>query len=264
MSSPRFRDVELRSGVRLHVAEQGRADGLPVVLLHGITDSWFSFSRVLPLFPPEWRAIAPDQRGHGNSDKPASGYEVDDFASDVVDLMDALSVERAVLVGHSMGSFVARRAAALAPERATSLVLVGPSATFENAGTTELREALAKLDDPLPVEFVREFQLSTLHRDVPPEFLDRVIAESMKAPARVWKAALEGLFRAEWPSSEPISCPVTIIAGEYDAIFPPPFTDALIERIPHARRTIGADIGHTPHWEAPQDFVRDLAASIAA
>ena len=60
-----FADVALGNGVRLHYARQGPPDGPAIILLHGYSDSSFSFSRVMPLLPPELRVIAPDLRGHG-------------------------------------------------------------------------------------------------------------------------------------------------------------------------------------------------------
>jgi pimeloyl-ACP methyl ester carboxylesterase len=61
----RFADVSLSTGVHLRYAERGAAAGEPVVFLHGFSDSWFSFSPILPLLPPALRCFAPDQRGHG-------------------------------------------------------------------------------------------------------------------------------------------------------------------------------------------------------
>jgi pimeloyl-ACP methyl ester carboxylesterase len=127
------RQATLPSGVRLHYHEQGPAGGPVVLLLHGFTDSSHSFSRVMPLLPATLRVIAPDQRGHGRSDRPAAGYAVDDFARDALQLMDALNVKSATVVGHSMGSFVARRLAELAPSRVKSLALVGSGPHAGNA-----------------------------------------------------------------------------------------------------------------------------------
>jgi pimeloyl-ACP methyl ester carboxylesterase len=96
---------------RLRWAEQGSPDGEPIIMLHGLTDSWQSFSRVLPELPSRYRVLVPDQRGHGGSERPAVGYAPEDFATDVLAFMDAVGVERAALVGHSMGSFVAQAVA---------------------------------------------------------------------------------------------------------------------------------------------------------
>src|SRR5688572_4752201 len=91
----------LSTGVRLHYAERGDREGEAIIFLHGYSDSWFSFSRVLPLLSPSYHAIALTQRGHGDSDKPECCYTVDDFAADVDAFMDAVGIERATVVGHS-------------------------------------------------------------------------------------------------------------------------------------------------------------------
>ena len=88
-----------------------------MLFLHGWPDSWFTFSRVLPLLPPRLHVFVPDQRGFGDSERPDTGYETGQLAEDAVAFLDALSVERAGLVGHSFGSFVARRVAFTRPER---------------------------------------------------------------------------------------------------------------------------------------------------
>jgi pimeloyl-ACP methyl ester carboxylesterase len=116
----RFENIRLSTGLRIHYAESGDARGTPVVFVHGWPDSWFSFSRVLPLLLAKLRLIAPDQRGFGESDHPDSGYTISGFAADLVALLDALDIDRAVLVGHSYGTFVARRAAPRSRRRSAS------------------------------------------------------------------------------------------------------------------------------------------------
>ena len=103
------RRVTLASGLTLSLRDQGAASRLAVLLLPGPTDSWRSYQPVLDLLPRELRAVSVSQRGHGDSDKPGRGYGVEDFAADVIPLLDALGIERAVLAGHSGSSLVARR-----------------------------------------------------------------------------------------------------------------------------------------------------------
>ncbi|MCG8419715.1 MAG: alpha/beta hydrolase, partial [Proteobacteria bacterium] len=74
--------------------------------------------------PGDLRVVAPSQRGHGDSGHPAGGYGVDDFAADAIALLDALGIERAAVVGHSMGSFIAQQVALRAPQRVTHLILI--------------------------------------------------------------------------------------------------------------------------------------------
>ena len=190
----RFANLRLDNGTRLHYAEYGNPDGEPVVFLHGWPDSWFSFSRVLPLLPESFRAVAIDQRGFGDSDRPESGYAIPEMGADVIAILDALKMERATLVGHSFGSFVARQAAIAQPERVAALVLIGTGFAASNPVTRELQNVLRDLPDPIPVEFARDFQASTVYRPVPPEFFERIVAESLKLPPRLWRLAIDSLI----------------------------------------------------------------------
>src|SRR5215212_9513031 len=122
----RFATARLETGIQIHYAEQGDPGGEALVFLHGYTDSWFSFSRLLPLLDPmRYRAYAIDQRGHGDSERPDGGYAADDLAADVVAFLDAVGAPRATLIGHSMGSIIARRVAETHPDRVARLVLIG-------------------------------------------------------------------------------------------------------------------------------------------
>ena len=95
----RFATMRVASGPRVHYAEQGDPSGEPIVFLPAYTDSWFSYSRVLPLLPPRYHAYALDQRGHGDSERPACCYSVEDFAGDVVAFLDAVAGPHQLIFG---------------------------------------------------------------------------------------------------------------------------------------------------------------------
>ena len=216
----RFATKRLQTGLLMHYAEQGDPDGEPIVFVHGWPDSWFSYSRVLPLLPPAYRAFSIDQRGFGDSERPLAGYSVDRFAADLVAFLDAVGVGRATLVGHSMGSFIARRAAETRPERVGRLVLIGSDVAPLNDVTREVRAIVRDLADPIPPDFVREFQASTLHVPVPAPFFDGLVAESLKAPARVWRGAFDGLLAFDDAAElRRIAAPTLIVWGDHDALF---------------------------------------------
>lgn len=259
-----FADARLATGVRLRYAEQGDPAGRPVILLHGYTDSSFSFSRVLPHLDPAQHVYALDQRGHGDSERPAGGYALRDFAADVVAFMDEMAIERATLVGHCMGSLVAQRAALDAPERVGNLVLVSSMTSARNIeGISELRRAVEAFDGSVTADFAREFQTSTVYRQLPADFLDGVVAESLKLPARVWRDVLDGLLGDEHTSRlGHIRTPTTIFWGEQDTMLRRAEQDALKAALADAVLKVYPETGHSPHWERPEQFAGDLEACI--
>jgi pimeloyl-ACP methyl ester carboxylesterase len=255
--------ASLATGVRVQFAERGDRDGRPLVLLHGFTDSWFSFSRVLPDFPASWHAFAISQRGHGDSERPATGYTMPALAADAVAFMDAMALPPVTLVGHSMGSLVAMQVALDAPDRLTRLVLLGAATNMRSEEVMGLVRELDALGDTVPAEFARGFQESTIHHPVPPEFLDRVVAESLEVPARVWRAAAAGQLAADYSGVlDRITLPVLVLRGDHDTIFPEQARHAVSAGLPKAVTKIYRDTGHAPHWERPAEFVRDLEAFI--
>ena len=259
------RSLELTNGVTLQYVEQGDAQGVPVLLLHGITDSWRSFEPVLPHLPAWMRAVALTQRGHGDSDRPHSGYGPSDFAGDVVLALDALGMADAVVVGHSMGSVNAMQLAVEHPACTRGLVLVG---TFASCGghpalVEFCNTAIAPLADPIAPEFVREFQESTLGQPVPEALLAAVVAESLKVPARVWREAFSGLLEDTWTAHlSQITAPTLVVWGARDAFCPRADQEALLTTLPDARLEVYEHAGHAVHWEEPERFARDLVTFV--
>ena len=263
--SLRFAEIELRTGVRMHYAEQGDPAGPALILLHGYADSWFSFSQVLPLLAPKFHVFVLDQRGHGRSAAPDAGYAPADLAEDVLAFMDARDIPRATLVGHSMGSFVAQEAAAAAPGRVTRLVLVGSAvAPARMAVRQELEAAVLSLEDPVPESFIREFQMSTIQREVPAAFLNRAILESTRLTAGRWKALLRGMLAMEPATALARSeIPTLVIWGDHDAIFTRAHQDELVALVKAERLAVYEGTGHAPHWEEPERFARDLVRFVS-
>ncbi|HEU5086813.1 MAG TPA: alpha/beta hydrolase, partial [Roseiflexaceae bacterium] len=164
------------------------------------------------------------------------------------------------LVGHSMGTLIAQQVALMASERLERLVLVGATACLR-AEVDELQQAVAALEDPVPPAFAREFQLSTTYRPLPGEFLDQVVAESMKLPARVWQAVMAGMLAVDYSDQlSSIRVPTLIVWGDQDTIFDRAHQDALLAGLPDASLKTYPATGHALHWERPAQFARDLAA----
>jgi non-heme chloroperoxidase len=265
--------ARLSNGLRLAYVEQGERDGPAVVMLHGYTDSHRSFDLIRPHLPESWRAIAVTQRGHGQSDKPASGYEPADMASDIPLFLDALGIDWAIFVGHSMGASNALQVAAAYPERVAGVALIGAFAGFsDKPEVAELAAAVAAFGEHVDPEFVLAFQESTIAEMIPQRFLDVVIAESLRCPAFVWRAALEGqLGAAVADAALQCQAPALLIHGEKDAFVPQSDQLKLRDLLPSARVFTMPGVGHAPHWERPAQtealigaFVGELADAYLA
>jgi hypothetical protein len=176
--------VTLANGPTLSYSEQGDRSGSALVLLPVPTDSWRSYEPVLERLRTSTRTIAVSLRGHGDSDKPATGYRVEDFAADVVGLLDALDIERAVLAGHSGSCLVARRVALDLPERVAGLVLeASPTTLVGHSGLTTFVESdVAGLVDPIDPDFARSFIVDTSSGEVAPEVLEQLVSELLNVP----------------------------------------------------------------------------------
>ena len=253
----RFGRKALETGVSLHYAQRGPEGGLPVVFLHGYVDSWKSFARVFDALPATCPIVAPDLRGHGDSDKPQSGYALDDYVRDLLLFWNALGLEKAHLVGHSMGSFIAQVFAARYPGRVERLVLVSSAASLcVKPPLLELKAAIDALLDPVPRSFAAEFQATS--NPVPQGFMEMIVSETMKVPARVWRQAFSGLLQADnRPVLRAITAPTLLLWGNQDQLFTRPDQEMLLSAIADSRLEEFA-AGHSPHWEKPGETAEVL------
>ena len=126
-----------RNHVRLRYWRKGNPNGAPVLLLHGITDSGCMWGRVADgLAEQGFAVIAPDQRGHGESDVPDHGYAYDDYAQDAIALLSYLDKSPAIVMGHSFGGLISMWLGAHYPQVVSMLVLVDPP-LFNFTGSDE-------------------------------------------------------------------------------------------------------------------------------
>jgi pimeloyl-ACP methyl ester carboxylesterase len=252
--------IQLSSQVTLEYVEQGKAPGTVLICLHGYTDSWKSFALVLPLLSENMHAFALSQRGHGNSDRPSEGYDPSDFATDIALFIDQLNLGAAVIVGHSMGGIIAQRFALDYPQKTKALILIDTFAGFtDNEGVAALEVAISGLNDPVDPTFVEEFQRSTVAKPVSETFMQTVVGESLKVPARTWKAVLSDLMKVNYTKElQAVKKPVLLVWGDQDTFAVRKDQDQLLAAIAGARLAVYTGAGHSVHWEEPQRFAHDL------
>ncbi|WP_461030698.1 alpha/beta fold hydrolase, partial [Streptomyces sparsus] len=256
----------LPEGLTLPYAEAGYPGTLPVVLVHGYADSWRTFEPLLRRFPTTLHGYAPTQRGHGDADKPADGYAPAELAADLVAFLDAVGIERAVLVGGSSGGVQARIVAGRYPDRVAGLVLLGTPATLaDKPGSTELRQTVSDLRDPVDRAFVADFHRRMTAEPVTPDFLETMVTESLKAPARVWRDSLRGLVESDLRATlSGILVPTLVLWGDQDTFLPRADQQVILDAVPGSRLLVHEGAGHAVHWERPARVVGDIADFVAA
>lgn len=249
--------------VRIHVATwPGPTDALPLVLLHGIWDTWQTFERAATRLATERTVHALDLRGHGESDKPEDGYEPADYAADVMGVLDQLGHEHVALLGFSLGSLVASQLVATRPVGIARLILEDPpfSPGTDLRGRSAWLRALLDLKNQ-PFEEVVE-GLSELNPT-----RDRATNE---LSARALMNTADGPFRASLERTEPVNVPGLLsnwtrptLLLQADPALGAALSDvgreALHAAVPQAQVVRFPGSGHLIHAEQEDQFVQAVA-----
>jgi non-heme chloroperoxidase len=257
--------VVIDDEVTLSYSQRG-VGGPAVLLLPGPTDSWRSYEPLLDLMPDCLRVVAVSLRGHGDSSKPASGYRIEDLASDVVPLLDALRIDRAVLAGHSGSCLVARRVALDHPSRVAGLFLEASPSTLR--GHQDLMRfvdtVVDGLSEPMGPELARSFITETSTDAISPVLLERLVEDLSNVPVAAWREMFGSLSeyddRADLPR---VAAPCSLIWGDADQLVSKEMQDELLDLLPQAELTMYAGVAHTPRWEQPARVARDLSSFTA-
>ncbi|NUK32875.1 alpha/beta hydrolase [Streptomyces lunaelactis] len=260
MTTISLKTAPLREGLTLPYAEAGYPGGTPVVFVHAIADSWWTFEHLLRRLPVSLHGYAPTQRGHGDADRPPDGYRPEDFAADLVAFLDTVGLERALLVGTSSGGVPARIVAGSHPDRISGLVLIGVPATLaDKPAMTRIWKTVQGLSDPVPREFVEDLMTGMVARPVARGLIETMIDESLKVPAHVWRETLRGLLEADLPATlAGILVPTLVIWGDQDDFLPRSDQQAILDAIHGARLVTYEGAGHVVHWEQPERVIADL------
>ena len=176
--------------------------------------------------------------------------------------LDAAGIERATLVGHSGSCLTARLMAVTHPDWVAGLVLIGAPLSLAKPAVLAFQAAVHVPEDPVPAELVRRFQAGAIHLLLPEDFLEGLVAESLKLPARVWEVALDGLVVFDDGADlGRITAPTLLIWGDQDAVVSREEQQRREDAIPDARLKAYPHTGHSPHWERPERVAADVDAS---
>ncbi|MBM4426135.1 MAG: alpha/beta hydrolase [Chloroflexi bacterium] len=263
------------NGVNVHYKKAG--DGEPVfILLHGFGASIFSWREVMEPLAEFGTVIAYDRPAFGLTERPLEWEGENPYSQEaqvelVIGLMDALSIEKATLVGNSAGGTVSMLAALKYPERVTSLILVDPAVYAGGGAPAWIRPLLGTPQmrhlGPL---FARQLQeqgtefIKTAWHD--PSKITPEVFEGYQKPLKVdnWDKALWYLTLSSRESGlaervGDFNLPVLVITGDDDRIVPTEQSVRLAGEIQNAELVVISQCGHVPHEECPTEFMQAVA-----
>lgn len=232
--------------------------GVPVIFLHGFPFNRHIWDDLIPDLAPHAHLILPDLRGFGQSPVSEDVLTMELLAEDVRYLMDHLGLDRAALVGHSMGGYVALAFAHLYPQRLTGLALIASHADPDSPARREARYQT--------VAQIRERGILPLLEDMPQRLtpnpgVQEKVRQFIQAcsPQAAIQALLGMAERADannWLRE--IHLPFLVVNGSADPLIDPARIRAMLESIPTATWVELPGIGHMPMLEAPAELARAL------
>jgi pimeloyl-ACP methyl ester carboxylesterase len=265
----RITDVEAKEA-RISSLISGHGDE-QVICLHGLGSNKTSFFETVAALTPDQTVHAIDLPGFGSSAKPAlAPYDAPWFAAAVRSYMDAMAIERAHLVGNSMGGRIALEVALGAPERVESLSLLAPALAFRRRRelvplVRVLRPELAAIPHPMRAARVREYFWSLFAR---PERLDPAAADiaadefcrtyRSRSGRVAFFAAARNIYldrpdgeNGFWTRLGDLSPPALFVWGDADRLVPAAFARHVAEALPDAQQVVLSECGHVPQVELP-------------
>lgn len=252
---------KVRAG-RYDIAYVEEGAGFPVLLIHGLAGDHAAWDPQVAAWKSRHRVVAPDNRGAGASTQVDEPVTTRELAGDMLALMDALRIERAHIVGRSMGGAVAQHIALMAPERVQSLALCASFAKLDAFGArvlSNMREVL---------EITGSWAIHARHsvrNFVSPEFFDanpdrvaaieRLIGGETRLPACYIRQNQACLEHDTLERLGEIRCPTLVMSGGKDPICPPVCARWMVERIPGAKSEVFAGSSHFFLMEETQRFM---------
>jgi len=265
------------NGVRLHYVEWGEASNPHVVMLHGASSNCHNWDFLCRALADDYHILALDQRGHGDSGRPASGYHPADYAADLAAFRDALGLERIRLIGHSMGGRVSLLHVSESGQQVVGLVLVdcGPGAA--RAGLERITQAIVNA----PESFADEQEAYAYIKLLRPRYSHETLQNRVRHALRrredgrlAWKYDREALLQSIhasagvdwWDCLARVSCPTLLVRGAESDILPRDVARRMVDVMPACELVEVAEGSHAVPFEDTAVFegaVRRLLSRLA-
>ncbi len=243
----------------MNIRWESTGEGPPLLLIQGLGYGRWGWDPIVPGLAVHHRVVCFDNRGIGESDKPAGPYTAAQMAGDALQVLDEAGIARAHVLGASLGGMIAQELVAAAPERVEKLVLCcttpgGPTAVPMPEVTMRL---FAEAPSLAPEVAMRRFIENALGAEPPVELVDDLLARRVANPPDPagWQAQAAAGMGFQGVEAE-ITAPTLILGGTADNVVDHRNADVLAARIPGARVELFEGAGHLFFWEEPAASVR--------
>jgi len=278
------------NGIRMHFVEQG--SGFPIVLMHGFPELWYSWRYQIPVLADAgFRVIVPDLRGYGESDRPEGleFYDIHHLVDDMVGLLDALGLGKAVIIGHDWGGVIVWQMALMHPERVERVISL--NTPFQKRSSIKPTEGFKKLADGR-FNYILYFQepgraeadigsnikewlettlrgIATQHDFITDEtvsvFTEGFQKSGFTGPLNYYRNIDRNWETTGYLQDRQVTMPALMISAEKDPVLLPRSTDGMETVIPNLTKKLIKDSGHWTQQEKPDevnrliiDFLGDL------
>lgn len=271
-SSANSKFVDDGVGGKIHYRDEGKADGVPIIFIHGSNSLLQTWEPLVKLLGDRYRLISLDLHGHGLTGPHAkNNYSADANIKTALKVLDTVGVKKAYWVGNSMGGWTTWRAGLVVPERTLGLVLIDASgAQLEEQGELYLGARLARsslgqllLPHITPKALVRSSLEDNFAQ--PQRLSDELVTrywELLRFPGNRQAAVERGKTSREpekWKEVGTLKMPVLLLWGKKDKVVPVSHGRAFEKAISGSKLIIYPDTGHLPMEETPEPVARDIA-----
>ena len=248
-----------KDSFRLYYEDSG-GNAPAIVFLHGAGGNHLSWWQQLPVFADEYRCIAVDQRGFGQSPDVPGGPGPAALGADVLALLDHLGIARAALVAQSMGGWAAVGAAVTAPERVWAIVLANTVGNLSNDAITAVRQRLGAASPPRPAVIWHAALGATFRKQQPIRSFLYAQISGLNAPLSA--DFRDQLMRLTTPVERYAATrvPTMFLTSDEDGLIWPELSETVHRHVPGSRFERVEAAGHSTYFERPDVFNREVGA----
>lgn len=252
------------NGIEICIDDTEKGDNA-LLLIHGLTGNKATMYPIRDMFKDDYRVITVDTRGHGESTRPKQ-YTIDDHAADIHEIIRELNLEKADILGYSMGSYIALRTAEAGCDDINHLVLV---CTKPNGKTSSVARLLKEADLDITQVTQEEMMQVIMKASVAPQSLEKIASGELDVEGLLKGDESQELSEEEKTAEDAslanfdnsndydkVTCKTLVIGCEYDGINPPELGREVADEIPDAQFKLIKDAGHLVIVERPDEFKR--------